>query len=165
MPVISADDMEKAYAKANENNYVSKGKAVLALLEKWQHSTRYKLGKSQELNLFEIQETIDAMPTADVQPVVHAYWIELPKALNPNENPCKCSNCGHILSFMNGYPKSKHCDECGAKMDIIYEDDKIRAIKVAGWNNDARNLTGEETDIYNDRLAAETKTIDEISLL
>jgi len=102
---------------------------------------------------------------ADVQPVIHAYWIELPKALNPNENPCKCSNCGHILSFMNGYPKSKYCDECGAKMDIIYEDDKIRAIKVTGWNNDARNLTDEETDIYNDRLEAEAKTIDEISLL
>lgn len=75
------------------------------------------------------------IPAADVQPVIHAYWIELPKALNPNENPCKCSNCGHILSFMNGYPKSKYCDECGAKMDIIYEDDKVRAIKVTGWGN------------------------------
>ena len=90
---------------------------------------------------------IDAIPAADVQPVVHAYWIELPKALNPNENPCKCSNCGHILSFMNGYPKSKYCDECGAKMDIIYEDDKVRAIKVTGWDNDARNLTDEETEV------------------
>lgn len=80
----------------------------------------------------EMQEFIKQLPSADVQPVIHAYWIELPKALNPNENPCKCSNCGHILSFMNGYPKSKYCDECGAKMDIIYEDDKIRAIKVTG---------------------------------
>ena len=59
-------------------------------------------------------------PAADVQPVVHAYWIELPKlpkALNRNENPCKCSNCGHTLIFMNGYPKSKRCDDCGARMD------------------------------------------------
>jgi NADH pyrophosphatase NudC (nudix superfamily) len=55
---------------------------------------------------------------ADVQPVTHAYWIELPKALNPNENPCKCSNCGHILSFMNYYPKSKYCPNCGARMDL-----------------------------------------------
>ena len=77
-------------------------------------------------------DVIQTAPSADVQPVIHAYWIELPKALNPNENPCKCSNCGHILSFMNGYPKSKYCDDCGAKMDIIYEDDKIRAIKVTG---------------------------------
>lgn len=58
------------------------------------------------------------VPSTDVQPVVHAYWIELPKALNPNENPCKCSNCGHILSFMNGYHKSKYCDDCGARMDL-----------------------------------------------
>ena len=44
-------------------------------------------------------------------------WIELPKALNPNENPCKCSECGHILSFMNYYPKSNFCPNCGAKME------------------------------------------------
>ena len=61
---------------------------------------------------------IDQIPAADVKPVVHAYWIELPKALNPNENPCKCSNCGHVLSFMNYYPKSKYCDDCGARMDL-----------------------------------------------
>lgn len=52
----------------------------------------------------------------EAEPMIHAYWIELPKALNPNENPCKCSNCGHVLSFYNGYPKSKYCDTCGAKM-------------------------------------------------
>lgn len=45
-------------------------------------------------------------------------WIELPKALNQNENPCECSNCGHILSFMNGYPKSNYCPNCGAKMEV-----------------------------------------------
>jgi len=61
-------------------------------------------------------DDVGEVPSADVQPVVHAYWIELPKALNPNENPCKCSNCGHILSFMNYYPKSKYCPNCGADM-------------------------------------------------
>lgn len=64
--------------------------------------------------IYELENSIES---ADVQPVVHAYWIELPKALNPNENPCKCSNCGHVLSFMNYYPKSKYCDDCGARMD------------------------------------------------
>lgn len=29
---------------------------------------------------------------------------------------CKCSFCGHILSFMNYYPKSNFCPNCGAKM-------------------------------------------------
>ena len=65
-----------------------------------------------------VADEAHTFPSADVQPVVHAYWIELPKALNPNENPCKCSNCGHVLSFMNYYPKSKYCDDCGARMDL-----------------------------------------------
>ena len=43
-------------------------------------------------------------------------WIELPNAFNVNEKPCECSKCGHILSFMNGYPKSNFCPDCGADM-------------------------------------------------
>lgn len=61
-------------------------------------------------------DIIDAAPTISAQPVKRGHWIELPKALNPNENPCKCSNCGQVVSFMNGYPKSKFCGECGADM-------------------------------------------------
>lgn len=43
-------------------------------------------------------------------------WIELPKAFDSRELPCKCSRCGHILSFMNHYPKSNFCPNCGADM-------------------------------------------------
>lgn len=43
-------------------------------------------------------------------------WIELPKAYDSRELPCKCSLCGHILSFMNYYPKSNFCPNCGADM-------------------------------------------------
>lgn len=60
---------------------------------------------------------IEDAPTIDAQPVKHGHWVELPKALNPNETPCQCSNCKHVISFYYGYPKSKFCDECGAKMD------------------------------------------------
>lgn len=63
-----------------------------------------------------IAELINA-PTIDAQPVKHGHWVELPKALNSNENPCQCSNCKHVVSFYYGYPKSKFCDECGSKMD------------------------------------------------
>ena len=44
-------------------------------------------------------------------------WIELPKAFDSLENPCKCSICGHVLSFMNGYQKSNFCPNCGAEMN------------------------------------------------
>lgn len=57
----------------NENNYVSKGDVVVALLEKGQSSKRYKLGESWELNFFEIQEAIDAMPKADVSEIKFYY--------------------------------------------------------------------------------------------
>lgn len=46
-------------------------------------------------------------------------WIELPRAFNPSENPCECSKCGHILSFMNGYPKSNFCPNCGGGHENI----------------------------------------------
>lgn len=52
----------------------------------------------------------------------HGRWIELPKALNPDENPCKCSACGHCLSFYNHYQKSKFCPNCGADMREVIED-------------------------------------------
>lgn len=89
------------------NEYIEKSELIKKLCfetAEWYYSPTIKIIKD--------------FPTADVQPVVHAYWIELPRALNPNENPCKCSSCGHVLSFMNGYPKSKYCDDCGAKMDL-----------------------------------------------
>lgn len=61
-------------------------------------------------------EEIDKQPT--IYPEVrHGRWIELPKALNPEETPCKCSACGHILSFYGYYPKSNFCPNCGAQMD------------------------------------------------
>ena len=62
-------------------------------------------------------QIINDEPTIEAQPVKHGKWVELPKALNPNELPCQCSNCKHVVSFYYGYPKSKFCDECGAKMD------------------------------------------------
>jgi len=43
-------------------------------------------------------------------------WIDLSKALDNRENPCKCSICNHVLSFMNYYPKSNYCPNCGADM-------------------------------------------------
>lgn len=76
------------------------------------------VGKEQSVTQAALRRVSEfaAENTADVQPVIHAHWIELPKAMNPNENPCKCSNCGHVVSFMNHYPKSNYCPNCGAKM-------------------------------------------------
>ena len=48
--------------KYREQHFITKKQAINALLLKGQHSTRYKLGETWELNLFEIQEAINAIP-------------------------------------------------------------------------------------------------------
>lgn len=78
---------------------------------------KYLYEHLDDLHMIAAQNAIDEMPTIDAQPVKRGKWVELPKALNPNETPCQCSNCKHVISFYYGYPKSKFCDECGAKMD------------------------------------------------
>lgn len=53
-----------------------------------------------------VLEKIDATPTVDVAPVVHAEWIQ---------DGCmyKCSNCGNRESYYDDC----YCRVCGAKMD------------------------------------------------
>lgn len=107
------DRCEEWLARTDE--YISR-KEVLTIAMKYCLDDDGSCTKS-DVDMRDMLDEIEGLEATDVQPVIHAYWIELPKALNPNENPCKCSNCGHIPSFMNGYPKSKYCDDCGAKMD------------------------------------------------
>lgn len=63
------------------------------------------------------------IPAADVQPVRHGKWT----ARTSTRDSMKCSICGN-----SSKQPDRYCGYCGAKMDIIYEDDKIRAIKVTG---------------------------------
>lgn len=54
------------------------------------------------------------IPTADVAPVVHAYWIE-------DGDTQICSNCGEEHEW-DTY-RANFCDNCGAKMDGGESDD------------------------------------------
>lgn len=56
----------------------------------------------------EIEEAINAVPAADVVPVVHAHWIE-------QDGMQICSNCGEEHTWDDF--RSAYCDCCGAKMD------------------------------------------------
>jgi hypothetical protein len=91
------------------------------------------------------------MKGTDAQPVRRGRWIKQEGFWN--KNTVKCSLCGNYLN-MNGVnggrSDANFCPNCGARM---------------GLDNDMRNLTDEETDIYNSRLEAEAETIDGISLL
>ena len=61
---------------------------------------------------------VDAIPAADVAPVVHGRWIEYTKVIIPEpynkwEQAWKCSECG----FDDGFVAYNYCPNCGAKMD------------------------------------------------
>ncbi len=71
-------------------------------------------------------DTLNAIPTADVEPVKHGYWYFR------GGRPC-CSVCntkalwkdeGGTGGFSHEYvgAKSKRCPECGAKMDKEADD-------------------------------------------
>ena len=62
---------------------------------------------------------IDAIPTADVAPVVHGKWV-----LN-DDQVYECKECGYVPSF-DGYTYFNYCPNCGAKMDERREDGKIQ---------------------------------------
>lgn len=87
---------------------------------------------------------------ADVQTVKRGRWIEHCDDLFPLESTIECSVCGERENM--DMHNDNFCPNCGAKMDgDVY--------------NNTRNLTDEETAIYNNRLEVEAETIDEISLL
>lgn len=53
-------------------------------------------------------------PAADVVPVVHGRWAHL-----GGDEWC-CTNCGFVISTEGSWekPRKKHCEECGAEMEL-----------------------------------------------
>jgi hypothetical protein len=90
------------------NEYISKEDAKNALLNKGQHTTRYRLGETWELNFMEILEALDTIPCADVQPVKRGKW----KKRMSTSDSIKCSVCGNNHGYETSY-----CPHCGARMD------------------------------------------------
>lgn len=78
------------------------------------------------------------VPSADAQPIIHAYWIRGKEFGFKTHNPTwYCSNCGGSIRYdttLRTYQKHKKsveevncfCRKCGAKMDLppIYERNK-----------------------------------------
>ena len=60
---------------------------------------------------------VDDFPAADVEPVIHAKWIEYPRA-----HYFKCSNCKYTVPYKkamlyDGQREYNYCPSCGTKMD------------------------------------------------
>ena len=81
----------------------------MALIEKGQHSRRYKWGEIWELNGLEIREVLDNLPS--VQPEQKTgRWIDAREQCGE----FMCSNC-QFLCCTNQY---NYCPNCGAKMEV-----------------------------------------------
>lgn len=63
-----------------------------------------------------LKKDIEAIPAADVKPVVYGRWIKITNDL------ASCSVCGDYISFaINcGY---NYCPNCGADMKTVSEED------------------------------------------
>lgn len=62
-----------------------------------------------------VKQAIAEAPAADVAPVVHAEW----KFIDHDETgyEVECTHCGTHFTFPSKAHLTKHCPECGAKMD------------------------------------------------
>lgn len=64
-----------------------------------------------------INDVIDGVPAADVEPVRHGRWVPS-KFRNEIE---RCSKCGKVFRHSSFYGY-KFCPSCGTKMDLEDED-------------------------------------------
>lgn len=61
----------------------------------------------------EPSQHIEALPAADVAPVVHTQWAHI-----GGDEWC-CPACGFVITTEGSWdkPTQKYCENCGAKMD------------------------------------------------
>lgn len=99
--------------------YIERG-ALMQFPIRRDHYDR-KNGNEHFINGIEsVLEYAENLPAADVAPVVHGRWIEIPCNHKPSRIrhiekwvTNKCSAC----KYSNGRKKTHYCPNCGAKMD------------------------------------------------
>ena len=82
-----------------------------------ERSAAIKAAKHAWAKGLEPSQYIEALPAADVAPVVHARWIYVEETLATSSGYC-CSACRRPRWLSPDVPEVfKYCPECGAKMD------------------------------------------------
>lgn len=114
--------------------YINREEAIKELREVYENEYPTASGDFDEYASHDVPNILRNMKAADVQPVKHGRWIDIYEWAKMHDSipsgMCLyywCSECQEEQE-----KKSNFCPHCGARMDIIYEDDKIRAIKVTG---------------------------------
>ena len=94
------------------DDLISRQAAEMALIEKEQHSRRYKWGEIWELNGLEIREILDNLPS--VQPKEKTgKWLH---DQGKYKNRWICTECSYRWYFPK--EEAKYCPNCGAKMEV-----------------------------------------------
>ena len=93
---IKVDDLLDAIYPADPENDGSDGCTAFLL--------------PRNLDSYEVENIVLALPAADVAPVVHGRWET--RMIDGEEKAC-CSGCGQP----NKQYKPPYCPHCGAKMD------------------------------------------------
>ena len=78
--------------------------------EVWKHST----SPLNEWDTWGLLSALERVPTADVEPVIHAHWTYEIDDLFPADSMMICSNCGEYERLG---ANDNYCGNCGAKMD------------------------------------------------
>lgn len=85
--------------------YITKEQALTAVL------STIELSGNEWLAVY---NNVNAIPAADVAPVVHARWEET------DWETWRCTNCGCEWQFLEGLSPeendAKYCPQCGARM-------------------------------------------------
>ena len=65
----------------------------------------------------DIQDFLDSIPTVDVEPIKHGYWIC--ENLGFGVYRYRCSECGNIYGQdqIEEFKHNKFCGDCGARMN------------------------------------------------
>lgn len=65
----------------------------------------------------EYSEYLDEIPAADVEPVVHGYWIPIDDGVSAKCGICGACACDLDEGFEEFAKSYRYCPRCGAKMD------------------------------------------------
>lgn len=79
-----------------------------------ERSAAIKAAKHAWAKGLEPSQYIEALPAADVAPVVHAEWVVCGDGDNV---PWMCSHCGKTTAHKYKVMYGKYCPHCWAKMD------------------------------------------------
>ena len=95
--------------------YIDADKLVDIILEEYGIDPYYYQDLNDNLKAYTdslILERVGTIPTADVVPVVHAFWRKMESQTHHEPKAWSCSNCRSCQ-----IRETKYCSNCGAKMD------------------------------------------------